>query len=54
VIDLPPHQKFERLVERIHQLLEVEGSTVTWDDTSQILTIHRSLDRLTCRYVAMG
>lgn len=30
--DLPPHKKFERRVERIHQLLEVEGSTVTWND----------------------
>jgi hypothetical protein len=32
VTNLPPHTKFERLVERIHQLLEVEGSTVTWND----------------------
>jgi hypothetical protein len=32
VTDLPPHKKFERQVERIHQLLEIEGSTVTWDD----------------------
>ena len=30
--DLPPHKKLERQVERIHQLLEVEGSTVTWND----------------------
>jgi hypothetical protein len=32
VTDVPPHKEFERQVERIHQLLEVEGSTVTWDD----------------------
>jgi hypothetical protein len=32
VTNLPPHRKFERQVERIHQLLEVEGSTVTWND----------------------
>jgi hypothetical protein len=32
VTNLPPHTKFERQVERIHQLLEVEGSTVTWND----------------------
>jgi hypothetical protein len=32
VTDLPAHKKFERQVERIHQLLEVEGSTVTWND----------------------
>jgi Restriction endonuclease len=32
VADLPPHKKFEWQIERIHQLLEVEGSIVTWDD----------------------
>jgi hypothetical protein len=32
VTNLPPHTKLERQVERIHQLLEVEGSTVTWND----------------------
>jgi len=32
VTNLPPYTKFERQVERIHQLLEVEGSTVTWND----------------------
>lgn len=32
VIDLPAHKKFERQIERIHQLLEAEGATVTWDD----------------------
>lgn len=30
--DLPPHQKFERQIERIHQLLEGKGSNVTWND----------------------
>jgi hypothetical protein len=30
--ELPPHKSFEQQVERIHQLLEVEGSTVTWND----------------------
>jgi hypothetical protein len=30
--DLPPHKKLERQVGRIHQLLEVEGSVVTWND----------------------
>lgn len=29
---LPPHTKLERQVERIHQLLEVEGAAVTWND----------------------
>jgi hypothetical protein len=28
----PPHRQFERQIERIHQLLEIEGSTVTWND----------------------
>jgi hypothetical protein len=32
VTDLPQHKKFERQVERLHQLLEVEGSIVTWND----------------------
>jgi hypothetical protein len=32
VSETPPHKKFEQQVERIHQLLEVEGSTVTWND----------------------
>jgi hypothetical protein len=32
VTDLPPYKKFERQIERIHKLLEVEGSTVTWDE----------------------
>lgn len=27
-----PHKKLERQIERIHQLLEAEGSVVTWDD----------------------
>jgi hypothetical protein len=30
--ELPPHKKFERQVERIHQLLETEGTIVTWND----------------------
>lgn len=30
--DLPLHKKFERQIERIHQLLEAEGSVITWDD----------------------
>lgn len=30
--DLPPHKKFERQIERIHQLLEGEEAIVTWDD----------------------
>jgi Restriction endonuclease len=32
VSETPPHKKFEQQVEHIHQLLEVEGSTVTWND----------------------
>ena len=32
VNDTPPHQKFEQQVERIHQLLDAEGATVTWND----------------------
>jgi hypothetical protein len=30
--DLPAHKQFERQIERIHQLLEAEGSVITWDD----------------------
>ena len=30
--NLPPHKKLERQIERIHQLLEAEGSVITWDD----------------------
>jgi hypothetical protein len=30
--DSPTHKDFERKVERIHRLLEVEGSIVTWDE----------------------
>ena len=30
--DLPAYKKFERQIERIHQLLEAEGSVITWDD----------------------
>src|ERR1700691_3202238 len=30
--ELPPHKRLERQVERIHQLIEVEGSVVTWND----------------------
>ena len=30
--ELPLHKRFEQQVERIHQLLEAEGSIVTWND----------------------
>ena len=29
---LSPHREFERQIERIHQLLELKGSEITWDD----------------------
>jgi hypothetical protein len=29
---LSPHTELERKVNRIHRLLEVEGSTVTWNE----------------------
>jgi hypothetical protein len=32
VNDSPSHERFERQIERIHQLLEAEGATVTWND----------------------
>jgi hypothetical protein len=32
VTDLPPYKQLERQIERIHQLVEVEGSIVTWND----------------------
>jgi hypothetical protein len=32
VSETPPHKKFEQQIERIHQLVEDEGSTVTWND----------------------
>ncbi len=30
--EIPPHKKFERQIERIHQLLEAEGTEITWND----------------------
>jgi Restriction endonuclease len=55
VTSLPAHQQLERKIERIHRLLEVEGSIVTWneripdpDNPNQLRQIDVTIRRDSC------